>query len=90
MNIELEKEIRANLYLEDREYNQFWKGCKYFAIKAHNLAMKNKNFSYCLESDLQREEDYYEEEGKQIEVVKNYNGVVVYKIIKKERKKDGN
>lgn len=82
-----EQEVRAKLYLSGTEYDDLWEEWKEDIIKVHNLSKENNAYSYCLESDLQNEEEFLEECNKKLIVINNYNGVILYRI---ENKIEGN
>jgi len=73
-----EKIIRQRLNIESSDYDNYWKQWKYECIKAHDLA-STLELSYCLESDLQNEEEFLEENDLKMVIIKNLNGIILYK-----------
>lgn len=75
------KDIRADLYLEDKEFDCYWKEWKNDIVRAIRKQEKiDKDFTICLESDLQFEEEFLEEENKVMEIITIDSGVVFYKV----------
>ena len=42
-----------------------------------------KNIAYCYECDLESNQDYYEEQNKEINIILNDNGVIIFQILEK-------
>ena len=80
-----EKEIRANLYIDDKEYDNFWNEWKDSIINSINKYAQNKNIKYCFESDIENEKFFYAETEQTIEIIANDNGLIFY-IVKGEMK----
>ena len=77
------KDIRTDLYLDGEDFTEYWNEWKYDIIRAVRKQEKtNKNFIICLESDLQREIEYYAEDNKVLEIIAIDSGVVFYKVKK--------
>ena len=84
-----EQQIRANLYIEDEEYDEYWNEWKtdiMNSINKYRELLSNKNYSYCLESDFQFEEDYQSECNNKIKIIANENGLIIYKIERRNEK----
>jgi len=77
------EDIRANLYIADEAYNDYWAEWKHLIVKAVRKYELDKDIIYVFESDLQHEVDYLNEEGYSMEIVDNVDGLIFYKKLPK-------
>ena len=78
-----EKIIRQRLNIESNDYDNYWEQWKHDCIRAHDLASL-LDLSYCLHADLQNEEEYLEENDLEMVMIKDLNGIVLYKEVPKK------
>jgi len=76
-------EIRANLYIADEAYDDYWAEWKHLIVKAVRKYELDKDIIYVFESDLQHEVDYLDEEGYSMKIVDNVDGLIFYKTLPK-------
>lgn len=80
-----EDTIRENLYLSCEEYDEYWQEWKDDIIKTirkYEDYFSDKNFynwAYCLESDFDNEQDFYNDENILLVKIANENGLIIYK-----------
>jgi hypothetical protein len=82
---ESEDTIRENLYLSYEEYDEYWEEWKDDIIKTirkYEDYFGDENFynwSYCLESDFENEQDFYNDDNIKLIKIANENGLIIYK-----------
>ena len=82
---ESEDTIRENLYLSCEEYDDYWEEWKDDIIKTirkYEDYFGDENFynwSYCLESDFDHEQDFYNDDNIKLIKIANENGLIIYK-----------
>lgn len=73
------KDLRSELYIDDIEYNDFFKEHKKDFKKVIKKINKDNTLIPVFESDLQYEEEYLQECGKKIIIAENINGIILYR-----------
>lgn len=82
---ESEDTIRENLYLSYEEYDEYWEEWKDDIIKTirkYEDYFGDENFynwSYCLESDFDNEQDFYNDDNIKLIKIANEKGLIIYK-----------
>ena len=82
---ESEDTIRENLYLSLEEYDEYWEEWKDDIIKTirkYEDYFGDENFydwAYCLESDFDYEQDFYNNDNILLIKIANENGLMIYK-----------
>ena len=76
-------EIRANLYIADEAYDDYWAERKHLIVKAVRKYELDKDIIYVFESDLQHEVEYLDEEGYFMKIIDNVDGLIFYKTLPK-------
>jgi hypothetical protein len=76
-------EIRANLYIANKGYDDYWAEWKHRIVKAVRKYELDKDIIYVFESDLQHEVEYLDDEGYYMEIVDNVDGLIFYKTLPK-------
>lgn len=81
-NLEQEWEIRANLYIEDEEYNEYWEENKkdiYKVLSKNCELLKRENVRYCFTYDVYYDKENVEQNGNEFVILVEDNGIVIYK-----------
>lgn len=81
-----EEIVRINLLMDSEEFDDFWNEWKdsiMSAIKKHKQLNHDFDWGYCLESDFQRDEDFFDEENIDLIPIANEDGLIIYKYVKR-------
>lgn len=80
-----ENPIRENIVQEKlglvREYEEYWDKWKDGIMQTlrDNVRLINQfDYNYCLESDFDEDQNFYNEIGFKLNIVKNENGLIIY------------
>ena len=81
-------EIRRNLYIEDKELDEYWeedlKEDTLSTLWKHKELIEKENVAYCLEYDLDYENDYLDEDDLMMKILIKEKGIIIYERIEKE------
>lgn len=79
-----EQNIKENLCLDTIDFESYWDEWKDDIVKTirkyENIYGTIFGWGYCLECDLEREIDFHNEIDKDLKVVANENGLIIYEI----------
>lgn len=73
------KDIRKDLNIEGKDYQEFYEECKPTLKKVVNIMNKERDLIPVFESDLDREQDFLEETNRKMVIVHEIDGVVLYR-----------
>ena len=82
---EFEKDLREFLQVDAPSFDEFWKARKseiFEILNAHRQFIGLENFSFCFESDFEREKDLRQDMRERVKVIDNARGIVFFEVIK--------
>lgn len=79
--LEQEWEIRANLYIEDEEYDEYWEEIEkdiYKVLGKNCELLKKENVRYCFEYDVYYDKENVEQNGNEFVILVEDSGIIIY------------